>query len=283
MTISGQVEVKSATKVTALTKEQSKAQAKILADKKLSAAIDKANLALAKGTDIFDMDKIQLNAAMINQADQLGKVTSQAQLLAITNDITRLKIKQDIIALEDAIASKDEAAITAATNKLNKDLLILGALQNQSLKLADIKSILDTLLPKDLINLANLNEAIRLLTIINNGKTPSITNPVAPVVPVVPVSPVSPILGKPIPPVGIPGVDYNPGQNPDRNISNGFPNGVTSGAGITYNPNQQRDRNYDIKIYANTIANPDELSGLIQDTIIRLNKQGDYITTAGAL
>jgi hypothetical protein len=280
MTISGQVEVKSATKVTALTKEQSKAQAKILADKKLSAAIDKANLALNKGTDLFNMDAIQLNAALINQAEQLGKVTSQAQLLAITNDITRLKIKQDIIALEDAIASKDEAAITAATNKLNKDLLILGALQNQSLKLADIKSILDTLLPKDLINLANLNEAIRLLTIINNGKTPSVTNPVAPVVP---VSPVSPILGKPIPSVGIAGVDYNPSQNPDRNYSNGFPNGVTSGAGITYNPNQQGDRNYDIKIYANTIANPDELTGLIQDTVIRLNKQGDYLTTAGAL
>jgi len=286
MTVSGQVDntvLKNTKKVTVLTKEQQKALAKILADKKLSAAIDKANLALNKGTDLFNMDAIQLNAALINQADQLGKVTSQAQLLAITNDITRLKIKQDIIALEDAIASKDEAAITAATNKLNKDLLILGALQNQSLKLADIKSILDTLLPKDLINLANLNEAIRLLTIINNGKTPSITNPVAPVAPVVPVIPVSPILGKPIPPVGIPGVDYNPGQNPDRNISNGFPNGVTSGAGITYNPNQQGDRNYDIKIYANTIANPDELSGLIQDVVIRLNKQGDYLTTAGAL
>jgi hypothetical protein len=259
-----------------LTKEELKA----LAAAKLKLAIDKGNLALGKGTDVFDLDKIQLNAAMINQAEQLGKVTFQAQLLAITNDLARLRIKQDILALEDAIASGDEKAIIAATNKFNKDLLILGALQNQSLKLADIKSILDTLLPKDLINLANLNEAIRLLTIINNGKTPSITNPVAPVVP---VSPVSPILGKPIPPVGIPGVDYNPGQNPDRNISNGFPNGVTSGAGITYNPNQQGDRNYDIKIYANTIANPDELSGLIQDTIIRLNKQGDYITTAGAL
>jgi len=275
MSVNGQVSTAKA--ITKQTQAQATAQAKITNEKKSQAILDKANLALNKGTDLFNMDAIQLNAALINQADQLGKVTSQAQLLAITNDITRLKIKQDIIALEDAIASKDEAAITAATNKLNKDLLILGALQNQSLKLADIKSILDTLLPKDLINLANLNEAIRLLTIINNGKTPSVTNPV------VPVSPVSPILGKPIPIVGIPGVDYNPGQNPDRNISNGFPNGVTSGAGITYNPGQQGDRNYDIKIYAGTIANPDELSGLIQDTVIRLNKQGDYLTTAGAL
>jgi hypothetical protein len=223
------------------------------------------------------MDAIQLNAALINQAEQLGKVTSQAQLLSITTDIARLKIKQDIANLEDALASKDEARITAATNQLNADLKIYNALTNQSLKLADIKVLLDSLLPKDLINLANLNEAIRLLTIINNGKTPSVTNPV------VPVSPVSPILGKPIPIVGIPGVDYNPGQNPDRNISNCFPNGVTSGAGVTYNPNQQGDRNYDIKIYAGTIANPDELTGLIQDTVIRLNKQGDYLTTAGAL
>ena len=263
-----------------IAREQAKLQAKILADKKLATAIDKANLLLGKGGNIFDMDAIQLNAAMINQAEQLGKVTSQSQLLMITNDIARLKIKQDIAALEDAIASKDEARITAATKQLEQDLKIYNTLTNQNLKLGDIKTILDSLLPKDLINLANLNEAIRLLTIINNGKTPSITNPVAPVIP---VSPVSPILGKPIPPVGIPGIDYNPGQNPDRNISNGFPNGVTSGAGITYNPNQQGDRNYDIKIYANTIANPDELSGLIQDVVIRLNKQGDYLTTAGAL
>jgi hypothetical protein len=40
---------------------------------------------------------------------------------------------------------------------------------------------------------------------------------------------------------------------------------------------------YVVNIYANTVSNPDELTGLIQDTIIRLNKQGDYLTTAGAL
>lgn len=269
------------TKVTKLTKEQSAAQAKILADKRLTLAVDKANLALGKGGNIFDMDAIQLNAAMINQAEQLGKATSQAQLLMITNDITRLKIKQDIASLEAAIASQDAAAIEAATKKLNEDLKILGTLQNQSLKLADIKTILDALLPKDLINLANLTEAIRLLTIINNGKTPSTVNPVNPTNPLVPNTP-NPLIPL-IPAVGIPGVNYNPGQNPDRNISNGFPNGVTSGAGLTYNPTQQGDRNYDIKIYANTVANPDELSGLIQDVVIRLNKQGDYLTTAGAL
>ncbi|CAB4149360.1 hypothetical protein UFOVP540_9 [uncultured Caudovirales phage] len=146
-----------------LMREQAKAQAKILADKKLAAAIDKANLALAKGTDVFDMDKIQLNAAMLNQAEQLSKVNNQAQLLGITNDIARLRIKQDILNLEDAIASKDTARITAATKQLDEDLKILGTLQNQNIKLTDIKSILDKIVPKDLINLGNLDAAIAKL------------------------------------------------------------------------------------------------------------------------
>jgi hypothetical protein len=144
-------------------REQAKLSAKILADKKLSAALDKANLALNKATDVFDMDKIQLNAAMINQAEQLGKATSQSQLLLIASDTARLKIKQDILALEDAIASKDTARIEAATKQLNEDLKILGALQKQDIKLADIKSILDKIIPKDLINLANLDAAIAKL------------------------------------------------------------------------------------------------------------------------
>jgi hypothetical protein len=38
-----------------------------------------------------------------------------------------------------------------------------------------------------------------------------------------------------------------------------------------------------VNVYANTIANPDELTNLIQNSIITLNKRGDYLTTAGAL
>ena len=160
--------LKTQTKITKLTKEEAAAQAKILANKKLGAAIDKANLALAKGTDVFDMDKIQLNAAMLNQTEQLGKVTNTAQLLAITNDVARLRIKQDMLELEDAIASKDTARIEAATKQLNEDLKILGALQKQDIKLADIKSILDKIVPKDLINLANLDAAIAKLIAMNS-------------------------------------------------------------------------------------------------------------------
>jgi hypothetical protein len=151
---------KNAMAMTKLTKEQAAAQAKIVKDKKLGAAIDKANLALNKGNEVFDMDKIQIAAALTNQAEQLGRATSSAQKLQIANDVARLNVKKSIIELEDAIASKDEQAIIKATEKLNKDLQILSTLSGQSVKLSDIKSILDSLKPKDLINQANLDAAL---------------------------------------------------------------------------------------------------------------------------
>ena len=151
--------------------------------KKLQGVIDKANLALGKGTDVFDLDKIQIAAALTNQAEALGKATTASQILQIANDTARLNVKKSILALEDAIAAKDEAAIIAATNKLNADLKVLSALGSQNLKLLDIKSILDTLKPKDLINISNLEEALRLLGLINLASTGSKTTPAAPSTP----------------------------------------------------------------------------------------------------
>jgi len=162
-----------------VTKKLTADELKKLKAKQLQNALDKANLALNKGSEVFDMDKIQIAAALTNQAEQLGKATTSSQVLQIANDTARLNVKKSILALEDAIASKDEAAIVAATNKLNADLKILGALGQQNVKLLDIKSILDTLMPKDLINLANLNEALRLLGLINLANTGSKTASVA--------------------------------------------------------------------------------------------------------
>jgi hypothetical protein len=142
-----------------ITQEENKA----LKAARLKAALDKANLALRKGEEVFDMDKIQNEAALKSQAEQLGKATTSSQILQIANDTARLNVKKSILALEDAMASKDEAAITAATKKLNADIGILGALTGQDLKLANIKTILESLKPKDLINIDNLKEAIRLL------------------------------------------------------------------------------------------------------------------------
>jgi hypothetical protein len=147
-------------KITAQSKILTKETAAQLKAKRLQNAVDKANLALGKGEEIFDMDKIQIAAALTGQAEALGKATNAAQVLAITQDVARLNVKKSILALDDAIASKDEAAIIAATAKLNADLKILGALSGQSIKLSDIKTILDSLKPKDLINQANLDQAL---------------------------------------------------------------------------------------------------------------------------
>ena len=145
---------------------------------KLDKAIAAGQLALGKGEDVFDMDKIQLNAALIGQAEALGKAESAAQVLSIANDIQRLKVKQSINELEDAIASKDVARIERATKQLNEDLKILGTLQSQNFTLLGIKTVLDSLKPKELIDQENLNmaldkirEMLRLLA--QAGATPS--------------------------------------------------------------------------------------------------------------
>ena len=285
--------------------------------KRLQGLIDKANLMLGKGTNIFDMDAIQLNAAMINQAEQLGKATSQSQLLMITNDITRLKIKQDIAALEDAIASKDEARIIAATKQLDEDLKILGTLQNQSIKLTDIKSILDKMLPKDLINLANLQSALDLLA---KFKFPTLTLPSGQVIGGTTGGTTGGATGGTTGGAtgGSTGGTAGAGTKTDAqkwaeeiaanaaadaaaasavsltsqvaqsSFAMGIGAGLTtaaalSGARYAAQAAAQMGGGYVVNVYANTVSNPDELSGLIQDTIIRLNKQGDYLTTAGAL
>ena len=272
---------------------------------KLKLALEKANLALNKGQDIFDMDKIQIAAALTNQAEQLGKATSSAQALQIANDVARLRVKQDILDLEDAIASKDEAAIVAATNKLNADLKVLGALSGQNAKLVDIKSILESLKPVDLINQSNLDKALAtiremldLLAKANSAATAKV--------------PTSGSLGS-----GIPAGDYIAPIS--KEVAKAGSIGAlleyadaasaradafamlqeqqnyadylglidyqrTVGDFGGYSPNMNRGGStYNVTIQANTIANPDELVNLVQDSLIKLNRRGDSLVQAGSL
>ena len=159
----------------ALARQQAASAAAILKAKRDQAALDNLALTLAKGEDIFNMDAIQIQAALTNQTEQLGKVTNQTQLLAIANDMTRLKIKQDMAALDKAIQDGDVIAATAAAERLNADLKNLGVLQSQAVKLTDINKILAGMVSKDLINLANLNLALEkikeMYALLNGGKT----------------------------------------------------------------------------------------------------------------
>jgi hypothetical protein len=154
--------LKTNTKLTAEQNKQLKAA-------RLKAALDKAALALGKGEEIFDIDKIQNAAALKNQTEALGKATTSSQVLQIANDTARLNIKKSISDLEDAIAKKDEAAIIAATKKLNAEVGIFNALSGQNLQMTNIETILKSLKPIDLINIENLNQALALLKQIAGG------------------------------------------------------------------------------------------------------------------
>lgn len=263
-----------AKKVTTLVRAQADAQAKILAAKKLTLAIDKANTVLGKSEDIFNMDKIQIGAALIGQAEALGKATTGSQVLAIANDVQRLRVKESISALEDAIATKDEAAIKKATAKLNEDIKILGALQNQEAKLVDINKILAGMKSTDLINLSNLNTALDLL---KKFVFPTPNTSAA----------------------AVAGTTYNPTQALDLNYDLKNPlavfvtnmpattgNATIPGAGTIYNPSQNPDRNYDnyvITINAGVIADPNSFVDIVQNALNEIARRGYLTTYAGAL
>lgn len=288
-----------------VTKKLAADELKKLKAKRLQNAIDKANLALDQGSELFDMDKIQIAAALTSQAEQLGKATSSAQMLQIANDVARLNVKRDILALEDAIAAKDEAAIIAATNKLNADLKSLSALTGQSVKLTDIKSILDTLKPVDLINQSNLDAALakirEMLALLASAATQSKAG--------VPSSGtlgsgiasgdfIAPISKSVAAQASIDAIlEYADAAAARANAfadlldmqnaadlaalmnSSLMAAGAPSGSLQSFRTSESAT----INIYANTIANPDELTNLIQDGIIRLNRRGDALTQAGSL
>lgn len=266
----------------ALAKAQANSAALTLKAKRDQALLDKAALALGKGQDVFNIDAIQIQAALMAKQEEINKLGVNAtdqQKLQIANDLVRLTVKQDILKLEEAIANKDVEGATALAAKLNKDLAILGVLSGQQAKLVDINNILTAFKPKDLINLQNLQDALDLLA---KFKFPTLTLPSGQVIGGTTGGGSS--SGLPIPILGKPGIDYNPGQNPDRNVDNGFMNGVTSGAGITYNPGQNADRNYtNIVINAGAVGTQQDLVYFIQDAIQKLNRGGDPLTTAGVL
>ena len=149
-----------------LAKKQANAEILKRKEKQKQAKLDKAALALGEGEDVFDLDKIQVQAALLAKQDEINRLGVNAtdqQKLQLANDLTRLSIKQTMAQLEDAIAAQDVQAATRLARKLNLDLAILGALQGQEFKLKDINSILEKFKPKDLIDLQNLNDALALL------------------------------------------------------------------------------------------------------------------------
>lgn len=161
-----QAAINRAKQLAALAKKQADSEKEKAKQKQIQAALDKAALALGKGEDIFDLDKIQNQAAILANQEaitKLGENATNQQKMQLANDAQRLLVKQLMLDLEDAIASKDADRATSLAKQLNAELLILGSLQNQTYKLTDINNLLEKFKPKELINLDNLDAALRKL------------------------------------------------------------------------------------------------------------------------
>jgi hypothetical protein len=157
---------------------------KMTKEKAAQLKLDKAALALGKGQDVFDLDQIQIAAAILSTQEniqRLGVNATDQQKLQLANDAQRLTVKQLMLDLEQAIADEDVKRATSLSKQLNTELAILGTLTGQTYKLGQIDKILASFVPKDLINLDNLDAAIRKLLEIAGSRfdflSPIITSP----------------------------------------------------------------------------------------------------------
>lgn len=273
-----------------LAKKQANAEVLKRKEKERQAKLDKAELALGKGEDVFDLDKIQVQAALLAKQEEINKLGVNAtdqQKLQLANDLTRLSVKQSMAQLEEALAAyqaattekEKELAVVEATRlakKLNLDLAILGVLQNQEFKLKDINNVLDKMQPKKLIDINNLNDALE-------------------------------ILGK------MAGIKVNIAGGPGAGVSIGAPSGAGGGTGAGAGTVANRQgfspallstllsANIDVDAlfytpigaegdYANMprvqVEIIDKTSGLIevvQNAVIQNNRYGNVLTYAGAI
>jgi hypothetical protein len=174
-------------------------------------------------------------------------------------------------------------------------------LNGQNAKLVDIKSILESLQPKDLINLTNLDaalakiqEMLRLLAQANaaaGGKIPT-SGDLDSGIPVDDyIAPIS-TTGASIDAI----LEYADAASARANAFADLldmdtaaktaslqASSIYSNSGALQSFRESESRAATVNIYANTIANPDELTNLIQNSLIQLNRRGDSLVQAGAL
>jgi hypothetical protein len=124
------------------------------AQKKL--VLDKASAFLKQANNLFDLDRIQLAAAAMSKQTEEDKV--------------RIRLKQELLDLEDAInAGNIEGAIKLAAS-VSKDAELLGKLRGDMIKLGDV--------PDPFAEwLASINAILAALLAISNYVMPTIGSP----------------------------------------------------------------------------------------------------------
>lgn len=157
---------KRAKEILALQQKQNKAAAEAIKKAKEKAALDALQLKYKQASSIFDEAAIQLQAAA------MGKQSDE--------DYARIKLKQDLMALQDAINAKDVVTATKLAAIVEEDYKRVQAYQAINIATAIQSGLIDNvaaatkLLPSnvDLINIDNLKSALQyikdLITQMNN-------------------------------------------------------------------------------------------------------------------
>lgn len=119
-------ELKTQEKITVATKAQLANVKKITAEKLKQKALDLASIVANQAGGLFDIDKIELAAAA------MGKLTAE--------DKVRVRLKQEIMALEEAIAAGNLEGAAALGNAISQDAKLLGILRGNMTGLSDVKN-----------------------------------------------------------------------------------------------------------------------------------------------
>jgi hypothetical protein len=116
--------IKRAKELQAIEKKRLDAAKKLAAEKAKKLALDKLSAFLNKAEQLFDMDRIQLAAAAMSKQTEEDKV--------------RIKLKQEILDLEQAINDGNVTAANQLVSSITQNAKLLGQLRGDMINLGDV-------------------------------------------------------------------------------------------------------------------------------------------------
>jgi hypothetical protein len=210
---------------------------KIVAKKKEAAKIDKTSAANTKLQRMFDIDAIQIAAALKGKISELDRKSLEAMQALKTED------KNDDIS---ALKELEQAKISAdAADRSRKIAALQDTINLNKLALADVESTLAKIAKLPVPILGNIGGITPASPNIPAGQSPNYLAPVTPMMP-----------------------STNTGTAP---VSTGDPFAAARAAlpGVNFNPSAVA-----VTVNANTIADPDQLTRLIQAGIQAVARNG---------
>jgi hypothetical protein len=214
---------------------------KIVAKKKEAAKIDKAAAANTKLQGMFDIDAIQIAAALKGKISELDRKSLEAMQALKTAD------KNDDIS---ALKELEQAKISAdAADRSRKIAALQDTINLNKLALADVESTLAKIAKLPVPILGNIGGITPATPNVAAGQSPNY------------FAPVTPITGTSMP-------STNTGTAP---VSMGDPFAAARAAlpSVNFNPPA-----VEVTVNANTIADPDQLTRLIQAGIQAVARNG---------